>query len=32
VTATHDADVALRYDRVIELFDGHVVSEQGHGW
>ena len=28
VTATHDADVAARYDRTIELDDGRIASEE----
>jgi putative ABC transport system ATP-binding protein len=27
VTATHDADVAARYDREVELDDGQIVRE-----
>jgi putative ABC transport system ATP-binding protein len=29
VVATHDADVAARFDRVVELADGRVVGEAG---
>jgi putative ABC transport system ATP-binding protein len=29
VVATHDAEVAARYDTVVELHDGRVVSEMG---
>jgi putative ABC transport system ATP-binding protein len=32
VTATHDADVAARYDRMVELSDGRVVTEQAGQW
>jgi putative ABC transport system ATP-binding protein len=32
VTATHDADVAARYDRTVELSDGRVVAEQSYQW
>jgi ABC-type lipoprotein export system ATPase subunit len=32
VTATHDADVAARYDRMLELSDGRVVEEQLARW
>jgi putative ABC transport system ATP-binding protein len=32
VTATHDADVAARYDRTIELEDGRVEGEQSYRW
>ena len=32
VTATHDADVAVRYDRTIELSDGRVVAEGTYRW
>jgi ABC-type lipoprotein export system ATPase subunit len=32
VTATHDADVAVRYDRTVELSDGRVVAEDSHRW
>jgi ABC-type lipoprotein export system ATPase subunit len=28
VTATHDTDVAARYDRTLELDDGRIVSEE----
>lgn len=30
VTATHDTDVAVRYERTIELLDGRVVGEVDH--
>jgi putative ABC transport system ATP-binding protein len=30
VTATHDADVATRYDRTIELSDGCVLAEEAY--
>jgi putative ABC transport system ATP-binding protein len=29
VVATHDAEVAARYDTVVELRDGHIVAELG---
>jgi len=29
VVATHDAEVAARYDTVVELHDGRVVAEMG---
>jgi ABC-type lipoprotein export system ATPase subunit len=29
ITATHDPDVAARYDRMVELLDGRVVAEEG---
>src|SRR5439155_20429398 len=32
VTATHDADVAARYDRTVELSDGRVAAEQTYEW
>lgn len=32
VTATHDADVAARFDRTLELSDGRVVDEQTAQW
>jgi len=32
VTATHDADVAARSNRTIELADGHIVAEQSSRW
>ena len=32
VTATHDADVAARYDRMLELSDGRIVEEQLARW
>jgi predicted ABC-type transport system involved in lysophospholipase L1 biosynthesis ATPase subunit len=32
VTATHDADVAARYDRTLELADGRLVGEVGYPW
>jgi putative ABC transport system ATP-binding protein len=32
VTATHDADVATRYDRTVQLSDGHVVAEETYRW
>jgi putative ABC transport system ATP-binding protein len=32
VTATHDADVAARYDRTLELSDGHVVEDLTARW
>jgi ABC-type lipoprotein export system ATPase subunit len=28
ITATHDVDVAARYDRVVELRDGRIVGEE----
>jgi predicted ABC-type transport system involved in lysophospholipase L1 biosynthesis ATPase subunit len=28
VTATHDADVAARYDRTVALADGRIVSSE----
>jgi putative ABC transport system ATP-binding protein len=30
--ATHDTDVAVRYDRAIELIDGRVVKEDSYRW
>jgi putative ABC transport system ATP-binding protein len=30
VTATHDANVAARYDRTIELADGRIVAEENY--
>jgi putative ABC transport system ATP-binding protein len=30
VTATHDADVAARYERTIELSDGRIVAEESY--
>ncbi len=30
VTATHDADVAARYQRTVELLDGRIVGEVDH--
>jgi putative ABC transport system ATP-binding protein len=32
VTATHDADVAARYDRSVELSDGRVIGEVSYQW
>jgi putative ABC transport system ATP-binding protein len=32
VTATHDADVAARYDRAVELSDGRVVAVETYQW
>jgi len=32
VTATHDSDVAARYERRIELCDGRVVAEEAYQW
>jgi ABC-type lipoprotein export system ATPase subunit len=32
VTATHDADVAARYDRSVELTDGRVTGEVSYQW
>jgi putative ABC transport system ATP-binding protein len=32
VTATHDANVAARYDRTVELRDGRVVAEHTYQW
>jgi putative ABC transport system ATP-binding protein len=32
VTATHDADVAARYDRSVELSDGRVTAEVSYRW
>jgi ABC-type lipoprotein export system ATPase subunit len=29
ITATHDPDVAARYDRMVELLDGRIVAEEG---
>jgi putative ABC transport system ATP-binding protein len=31
VVATHDTDVAARYDRVVSLSDGRVVAEETYG-
>jgi putative ABC transport system ATP-binding protein len=31
VTATHDADVAARFDRAVGLADGRIVSQERHG-
>jgi putative ABC transport system ATP-binding protein len=32
VTATHDADVAVRHDRTIELADGRIEAEETYRW
>jgi putative ABC transport system ATP-binding protein len=32
VTATHDADVAARYGRIVELADRRVVAEEAFRW
>jgi ABC-type lipoprotein export system ATPase subunit len=32
VTATHDADVAVRYERTVELSDGRIVAEGSYRW
>jgi putative ABC transport system ATP-binding protein len=32
VTATHDTDVAARYDRAVELSDGRVTAEVSYQW
>ena len=32
VVASHDADVAARYDRTLELADGRVVAQETYRW